>query len=263
MVCRLLLAVLLITSSLGGVNWVTTPVEDPLPTNQLSVSGNACGPACLLNAFRSGNHQWQKSLREVEGDDDQSTMINIIKKHGRKPSRLDQSKARWNTRQGISAPDLVDIANEMRTSFWMRKVKQTVTFSEHQKPVKDQELLLKTHQQLKDSLKRGLPPILSLRRVSQQNTPSHPPNLWLTVKRHFVVLTGLPDQLPRDATSFQVTYHDPWGGHHYSGNIRLPKTSEEKIATLIADFPNAEIGKKLLKPEQTTSLSLSSILGLL
>lgn len=37
------------------------------PANQLVVSGNACGPTALLNAFRFGNHHWQRGLLNITG----------------------------------------------------------------------------------------------------------------------------------------------------------------------------------------------------
>ena len=37
------------------------------PLNQLRVSGNACGPAALLNAFRFGNTDWQRASNAITG----------------------------------------------------------------------------------------------------------------------------------------------------------------------------------------------------
>jgi hypothetical protein len=37
------------------------------PANQLVVSGNACGATALLNAFRFGNHHWQRGLLNITG----------------------------------------------------------------------------------------------------------------------------------------------------------------------------------------------------
>jgi hypothetical protein len=85
---------------------------------------------------------------------------------------------------------------------------------------------------------------------------------WLAVKRHYLVLTGLPAKLPKNATSFLVTYHDPWGGKKYQGTVRIPDARSAGMATLIADFPHTKIGKSLVRKGEASCLSLSSALGL-
>jgi len=57
-------------SSLGAAatpGWVSAPFADALPANQLLVDGNACGPACLLSAFRSGSEKWRASISKSKG----------------------------------------------------------------------------------------------------------------------------------------------------------------------------------------------------
>jgi hypothetical protein len=43
----------------------------------------------------------------------------IISDYARRPSSLDPEKARWNGRYGIASPDLVAMANELRSERWM------------------------------------------------------------------------------------------------------------------------------------------------
>ncbi|MDB4524607.1 hypothetical protein N9208_06820, partial [Akkermansiaceae bacterium] len=85
---------------------------------------------------------------------------------------------------------------------------------------------------------------------------------WLTVKAHFVVLTGLPEKLPKETKSFKVTYHEPWGGKSLSGRIHISDTKSAGVRTLIARFPGSDIGKTLIGRSEPTFLSLSSAIGL-
>lgn len=253
-------ALLLVLPIPLSANWLSAPVKDSPSVNQLKTSGNACGPACLLDAFRSGSKKWRSSIARIEGTSDKDKIINIIKAHGRKASRLDATKARWNTRQGINAPDLADMANEMRAAMWMGTVKQELFFPGNRES--SSQLLQRTHRNLTRSLEKGLPPILSVRRMALRAPARNSAPVWLTVKRHFVVLTGLPAQLPKNAESFQVTYHDPWGGKKLTGTVRLPKPEERKIGTLVVDFTGSNIGRNLVRRGEQTRLSLSSAIGL-
>ena len=254
-------ATLTLTLTLAaGENWLAAPVPSSPPVNQLRTDGNACGPACLVDAFRSGGPKWRASIAQIKGSNDAARVKNLILQYGRKGSRLDPARYRWNGRFGINATDLTDIANELRSERWMRKVKAKVLFRD--KGDTPEELLQETHQHLSASLKRKLPPILGIRRVAWRSPKGTSIQAWLTVKRHFVVLTGLPAKLPRDATSFPVTYHDPWGGKKFRGTIRIPGPKTQGLPTLVADFPNTTVGQSSLQKEEASCLSLSSAIGL-
>jgi len=240
-------------------NWLSAPVPDSPAVNQLRTSGNACGPACLLDSFRSGGEKWRKSLEKIPGDTDTKKIIAIIKGHANKSSRFDKTKSRWNPRAGISGADLADMANEMRTIGWMGTVKFKTLFRDNRQSSTD--LLQRTHRSLAKSLKKGFPPIISIRRMAYRRIPNSQVKSWLSVKRHYVVLTGLPEKLPSNATSFQVTYHDPWGGKKLKGIIQIADANTHSLATLIATFPGSKIGKNLIKSGEPTILSFSSALG--
>ena len=257
---RLILFLALLLPLNAQEGWLSTPVRDSPPVNQLRTSGNACGPACLLDAFRSGSKKWQASVTQIEGDSDTQKIIGIIKTYGKKGSHLDPKRARWNTRQGVSAQDLVSMANEMKTGMWMGTVKQALFFPKGRETATD--LLHSTHRSLAKALNKGLPPILGIRRVTLRAPAKNTAAIWLTVKRHFVVLTGLPETLPKNATSFRVTYHDPWGGKDCQGVIRITDDQTRTLGTLIADFPDSKIGRDLIRRGESTELSLSSAIGL-
>ena len=251
------LAVLL---SFANANWLTAPIPSSPPANQLRTDGNACGPACLLDAFRSGGEKWRKSIGRIEGDSDTAKIKKIIYQFGKRGSRLDPKRARWNGRYGVSGADLADMANEIGTERWMGTVKQEILFKTSRES--DLALIKRTHKHLAASLKKGLPPILRARRVAWRTPKGSSTKSWLAVNRHYLVLTGLPAKLPKNATSFVVTYHDPWGGKKYQGSVRIPDARSAGMATLIADFPKSTTGKSLIKKGEPTCLSLSSAIGL-
>ncbi|MDG2399993.1 MAG: hypothetical protein P8M04_05430 [Akkermansiaceae bacterium] len=250
-------------SSLGAVatpEWLFAPAVDAPPANQLLVDGNACGPACLLDAFRAGSEKWRASISKIEGNSDSEKIRTIISDYARRPSSLDPKKARWNGHYGIASPDLVAMANELRSEQWMGAVKQEIFFKNSRE--KETALLARVHDKLSRSLKKGLPPILRIRRVAWRAPKGSTTKNWLTVKAHFVVLTGLPTKNPKESTSFKVTYHEPWGGKNLSGTIHVPDAKSAGITTLIASFPGSDIGKKLVRHSEPTCLSLSSAIGL-
>ncbi|MDA7509187.1 hypothetical protein OAK93_01310 [bacterium] len=240
--------------------WISAPFADALPANQLLVDGNACGPTCLLSAFRSGSEKWRASISKIEGNSDSEKIRKIISAYARRPSTLDPKKARWNGRYGIASPDLVAMANELRSERWMSSVKQEIFFKNSQE--KETALLARVHDKLSNSLKKGLPPILRIRRVAWRTLRGSSTKNWLTVKAHFVVLTGLPEKLPKETKSFKVTYHEPWGGKSLSGRIHISDTKSAGVRTLIARFPGSDIGKTLIGRSEPTFLSLSSAIGL-
>ena len=152
------------------------------------------------------------------------------------------------------------MANEMRSERWMSTVKQEIFFKTGREDAPD--LLKRVHKSLSSSLKKGLPPILRIRRVAWRAPKGSGTKSWLTLKRHYLVLTGLPAKLPRKATSFAVTYHDPWGGKRLQGTVRISDARSAGMATLIADFPKSVIGRSLVSKGEPTNLSLSSAIGL-
>ena len=246
-------------SLLADPSWLSITHPDQPAVNQLATDGNACGPACLLDAFRSGGEKWQKSIAKVQGDNDHEILKKIIRLYGKKGSRLDPKKARWNGRYGVNAVDLADMANELRSEAWMSKVTQEIFFKSPRENSPD--LLKRVHKKLARSLKKGLPPIIRVRRVAFRSSPGSIQKNWLNLKSHFLVITGLPTKIPKNAKSFTVTYHDPWGGKKLQGRVQIPSENEASLPTLIANFPQSGIGKNLLEAGEHSLLSLSSALG--
>jgi hypothetical protein len=234
----------------------------PEPANQLVVAGNACGPTALLNAIRFGNKDWQRASEAATGDTDKEKIYTIIREYGMRPSNHIKGRPRWS-RKGVNVADLGDIANEMTRGRFLPLVNQDVVFL---KPGESQEKLLKrVYQLLETSQEKGLPPVVSLRRYVRRAKDGGRPE-WTILDAHFVTVTVVPTKLEKDARSFPVTYLDPWGGKVCQGSIGITSSAvlADTAATtpcLMADFPQAQVGKKLVRPGEPTALAVAAVLG--
>ena len=233
-----------------------------VPANQLVVAGNACGPAALLNAFRFGNPAWQRAATALAGTTDKQRLLTMIREIGMRPSKHVPGHPRWS-RRGVSVLDLRDMANEMRIGQYLPPLSAEVFFlSARETPP---QLLHRVYQRLDTSLAKGLPPILSLRRYALRHQPGSTAPQWVVIDAHFVTLTAVPSKLDRSASSFAVSYLDPWGGKHCQGSIGIATAAVLADAAgcsacLAADFPQSPAGPNLLHGEPTV-LTIAAAIG--
>ncbi len=226
------------------------------PANQLVVSGNACGPTAILNAFRFGNSDWQRATA-ISGETDKQRIYTIIREFGMRPSTAIKGRPRWS-KKGVNLADLRDIGNEMCLGKFLPQLNEEVWF---RYPGESQEKLLKrVHARLNTSLEKGLPPIISLRRFVKRS------DVWTALDAHFVTVIAVSRKLESGSQSFPVTYIDPWGGKICQGNIALPTRpvladAAQSSPCLEADFPQASVGKKLVRKGETSTLTLAAALG--
>ena len=234
----------------------------PVPADQLVVAGNACGPTALLNAFRFGNLDWQRAASAIAGDTDKQRIYTIIRESGMRPSHSIKGRPRWS-RKGVNLADLHDIANELTRGHFLPLMSEEVLFL---KPGETQEKLLRrVHSRFETSLAKGLPPIISLRRYALRRQDKNPP-AWVVLDAHFVTITSVPGNLDKNPHSFPVTYIDPWGGKICHGLISIP--ARPVLASAAADspcleavFPQALVGKKLIRNGEPTALTVAAVLG--
>lgn len=256
----------LLASSLVLAPWLAVIAAPPqrdapnpvaTPANQLVVSGNACGPTALLNAFRFGNPDWQRASNAITGDTDKQRIYTIIREYGMRPSATITGRPRWS-KKGVNLSDLCDIANEMGRGHYLPLVSQEVLF---RTPRETREALLKRILvRLNTSLEKGLPPIISLRRYVKRDKQ------WVALDAHFVTVTSIPRKLEKGSTLFAISYIDPWGGKACQGTIAISDTAvlaevPSESPCLVADFPQASVGRKLVRPGEPTALTLAAILG--
>lgn len=227
------------------------------PANQLVVSGNACGPTALLNAFRFGNSDWQRASNAIAGDSDKQRIYTIIREYGMRPSATIKGRPRWS-KKGVNLPDLCDIANEISRGHFLPQVNQEVLFRTTRET--REALLKRTFARLNTSLEKGLPPIISLRRYVKRDGE------WIAIDAHFVTVTSLPRKLEKESNSFQISYIDPWGGKTCQGMVAIPKTAvladiPSESPCLEVAFPQASVGQKLVRRGEPTTLILAAALG--
>lgn len=233
------------------------PTPAATPANQLVVSGNACGPTALLNAFRFGDASWQRASDALTGETDKQRIYTIIREYGMRPSGHITDRPRWS-KKGVNLADLTDIANEMTRGRFLPQVNQEVLFrSSRETP---ENLLRRTHARLETSLKKGLPPLISLRRYVKRS------GSWMALEAHFVTVTSVPRKLDKNARSFSIRYVDPWGGKSCQGAISIPTAPvlAEDVADspcLEAVFPQASVGKKNVRKNEASALIVAALLG--
>jgi hypothetical protein len=238
------------------------PNSSATPADQLVVAGNACGPTALLNAFRFGSPAWQRASDAIAGETDRQRIHTVIRESGMRPSSSIKGRPRWS-RKGVNLVDLCDIGNELTRGRFLPLMDHEVLFS---KPGETQKKLLsRVHQRFETSLDKGLPPIISLRRYVRRGGNGKSPE-WIMLDAHFVTITAVPRKLERAATSFPIRYIDPWGGKTCQGVISIPSRgvlAEEAADSpcLEAAFPEAAVGKKLLRPGESSTLTVVAALG--
>ena len=254
-----LLAGLVAACAPSGTTQIRTTVaaEDARAVNQLAVSGNACGPAALINSIRFADTRWQGAYRVIDGETDRGQLFTIIRRHGMRPSPHLGGRMRWS-RRGVNVIDLADIANEITAATGLPEIHHDILApNPGETPARQ---LVRTHRRLETSLARGLPPVLSIRRFAlRENTDGV--REWTGIDAHFVTITHVPRRLPRNAEFFTVQYIDPWGAHHHEGEIRLGDSSSSAIPFPEARFPSANVGKNRVRSGEKTILVASAVIG--
>jgi hypothetical protein len=184
-------------------------------------------------------------------------MLYIIRAHGLRPSTSLSDRQRW-TRHGINVEDLSAIATELAALGPVTAPKtEGMLRTGRESPEK---LLARLHSRLRNSLKKGAPPVLSLRRYV------HRGGTWEALQGHFVTIVRVPEKLPRKSDSFDFTYFDPWGGKKETGRFNIPRMpvltdSKGTVSCLVADVPKANIGKTNVRNGETTAVVPAVVLG--
>jgi hypothetical protein len=255
MLRKVLFSFTLITSALADDRWAPNAVAGPV--NQLIIAGNACGPAALLTSLQCGDESWQAVSKIIPGSSDKSKLLYIIKAHGLQDSASLKGRKRW-TRHGINADDLEQIAGELAAMKGLPSPRSEQLFRKgRETPAK---LIARTHDRLRDSLKRGFPPVLSLKRyVFRQGQ-------WQSIQGHFVTIVRVPEKIDRKASSFTFTYFDPWQGKKHEGTFRVPtepliSIDGQSSSCLEAVVPSADVGRELVKSGEKTFIVPVGVMG--
>lgn len=233
--------------------------EQASPINQRRAHGNACGPASLLNAFQYGSDKWQKPYKAVPGTNSRSRIRYVVAAWGKRPSKHIKGAERWKPKEGVNLLDLTDMANDMCSGHYLPPLKyEILTLKDNETREK---LLKRSHSRLAKSLNKGLPPIISVRRFAHRYNREVGAKSWWPIRGHFVVVTEVPKLLVKGATSFPITYVDPYGGFVHQGELRTATGMFTHSPFLSAHLPKSGVGKSFLKAGEPTALTLAAILG--
>lgn len=191
------------------------------PANQLSTSGNACGPASTLNALRFGAEPYQAAAKAIPGETDRGKLRYIILHYGGTRSSHVPQRYRWSNR-GINAADLTDITNELINTKAASQVQLRIPSEIY--------AFHNAYKQLASSLRNGFPPIVGLRRYVGVRT----------IDSHFITILQVPDHLDRDANEFPIRYLDPMGARTLNGVVRAQHGKQH--TQLVAEVPDTPVG---------------------
>ena len=250
-----LITVLLIGAAWGDERWAPHAVAGPV--NQLKVAGNACGPAALLASFRCGSENWRLGSEAIPGDSDRSKLLYIIRAHGHLPSTSLRGRKRWSS-GGINAEDLTEIAGELAAAGGQTALEMDSLL--RKKRESPERHLDRLHDSLRDSLKRGFPPVLNLRRYARRD------GNWTPLDGHFVSIVMVPEKLPRRSKDFKFIYFDPWGAKKCHGTFRIPTEPSlsgdaSQSPFLEAVVPEARIGREKLRRGEATVVVPGVMIG--
>lgn len=249
------LCAVIATAHAAPDNWVAAN-SGAAPFNQLSVSGNACGPAAFLNALRFGDPNWQRGLEMIVGNTDKTKLSYTIRVYGLRPSKQLAGRTRWS-KAGINVEDLITMGNDVLRGRLLPELKGEVLLP---KPKESSaELLARSHAALARSFRNGLPPIVSVRRQVLRKGQDGKP-AWLTIESHFITLLRIPGKIDAASGSFAFDYLDPWGGKRCTGTLRMAAPDSAAYG-LIADLPATPVGKKLVKGGERSMVTLSAVVG--
>ena len=246
-------------SALFAGELLKAPNQNASPINQRRAYGNACGPASVLNAFQYGDKEWQKPFHAVPGTKSRSRIRHVVATWGNRPSNHIKGVHRWDYKKGINLLDLTDMANEMCRQHHLPKIKyEILTRKPRETPAKT---LRRSHELIAASLKKGLPPILSIRRYAFRYSKEVGGKSWWPIRAHFIVVIEVPKKIPRNSSSYRIKYVDPFGGYTRLATIHTDTAGFTNSPFLAATMPGASIGKSFVQPGEETILTFSAIIG--
>lgn len=254
LLCLFLTAALVGPRLFGKEFELNAPNKDAKPVNQLIISGNACGPAALLSSFRLADPKWQELAQAIPGKNDRSRLSYLIRNYGMRPSNY-LGRPRWNEQAGINLLDLTDIANELKNNKRLPELEWQVLLQKQNES--GEKLIKRCHTQFVRSLKKGLPPVIGLQRLTNRPVAGTP--AWVTVHGHFVVITGLPRKLDKETTWMPFQYADPWGAQTKMGIVKFDQ--QNGFPALVAEMPYSKFGTHKLKKGEESIVILASGIG--
>lgn len=229
--------------------------------SQKGISGNACGPASIVNALGSGSEEWNALLSPYSSR--RSAVLSIIRTYGGRPSVSFKKRNRWNKLMGMNLEDLTLTAQEMAkgSDAKLPAISSHITIpSGSTAPI---SRLKAVHHKMASSLQNGLPPIANIARVAHRTSPRNKVKVWDTVGSHSVVIRYISAiQEEAELPYFIIAYADPDNGKELRGKVSVTRgetSIPQNTVTVIA--PSSNIFKSVISPTTPNYLSLNSLIG--
>ena len=191
------------------------PVDSLLIVDQNAdreYKARACGPTAILNSLRFATGAEREIFPTLVGSDDATRLRFLIDRWfaGRASTVADGVK-RLDS-HGCFVEDLAAGFNDLLSE--NNQPAATSGFLDRRADEKsDRQFLRRVHGNLADSLRRGLPPVISLRSfVARKHYGESDTSRWGIARHHFVVVTSVPEKLAENDLGFRFEYIDPYGG---------------------------------------------------
>lgn len=142
---------------INNVRWIEIPVQD----DRIVCQGKyevGCGPASILNSLAFGSAADKRALELLPGRTSDGRIKYLLDTYGPKPSR-ENGQGKRLQKDGFDAGDLLDTCNEVRQARGLEPL--TGSYLNRGTKESKQQLLLRIHKLLVQSLRKGEPPIIS------------------------------------------------------------------------------------------------------
>ena len=192
---------------------VEVPVNPKLIVDQhiYPDSVNACGPCSLLNLLTFSSDSYRKAKNSLQSEGDAGLHFLIEHYFKERPSIVVRGRQRWGL-HGVMSADLVAGLNELLQENEIKPLK--ASYLDKRAGESDAQFLKRIHGWMRNSVSRGVPPVLSLRSyvVRLQDEKTNQP-AWALAEHHYVLLTSLTKKLEPvpPARGFQAVVLDSNG----------------------------------------------------
>lgn len=190
-------------------------VDSLLIVDQLADPGygeKACGPTAIINSLRFSKGQEAAVFDTLVGSDDATRLRYLIDRWfaGRASAVVDG--ARRFGKHGCHVDDLAAGYNELLAEKMLPKMNATF-LDRRDAGESDDQFVRRIHRSLADSLRSGVPPVVSLRSfLARKHYGEADETRWGIARHHYVVVTSVPDKLDENDLGFRFEYIDPNGG---------------------------------------------------
>lgn len=181
-------------------------------------SPNACGPTALANCLKFGAPPLSAAWENLVGADDGTRLRFLIDRWftGRE-SGVFPGKKRLSF-DGTLEEDLAAAAVELATDQQLAPPRGG--FLDRRPGEKSPAFLARVHEAIADSIRNGMPPILSLKTyVARRIERMDHQIAWEPAAHHWVVVTGVRRELRATDLGFAIDLIDPDGGRHTSAYL--------------------------------------------